>query len=357
MGYRLNNKIRELVPYEPINGDYSVRLDANESFLEMPMELYQKALLKLQSAPVSRYPDSRAVDLCKAFARCYDVPFETVMAGNGSDEVISIIVGAFFEQGEELVTLSNDFSMYRFYADVYGVKASVFPKNEKLKIDVDKLIDYIKRSGAAGVIFSNPCNPTSLCLSKGDVLRLCKEVDCLVVVDEAYMDFASSSVIDEVCEFDNLIVLKTCSKAVGLAAIRLGFAVSNPTITNALLSVKSPYNVNSLSAAIGEAVLSDTEYLSSCVQKIIFSRDQLYNELLKLHIRSHVFDEVYRTQTNFVFIKTNYSKAIFKALCRRGIVVREFDGFLRITAGTRVENEKLITATEEIVTAIMKQGV
>lgn len=350
MAYRLNDTIRNLTPYDPITGDYAIRLDANESFLALPHELLEQATLDALNDRANRYPDPYATLVCKAFAELYGVPRELVTAGNGSDELISLLAGAFFEPGDELVTLSMDFSMYRFYGEVFHAKTTVFPKKDDLTIDVPGLIDYLQRSKARGLIFSNPCNPTSICLGRKQVLRLVKAVpDCLVVVDEAYMDFADDSVLDDVPDYPNLMVLRTCSKAFGLAAIRLGFAVAGPVLTKALRAVKSPYNVNALTQSVAYQVLSDGEYLIDCIETIIKSRDHLYSGMLFVAARHKLYEEVYPTATNFICVRTPKAREIYEALLGRSIAVRYFrEGYLRISAGTRAENEAVLTALDEI---------
>ena len=153
MAYQLNQKIRDLVPYEPISGTYDIRLDANESYFTLPEQAYEKALKAALSVPLNRYPDPAAAELIRAFSAYYRVDPVYVTAGNGSDELISLITSAFFESGDELVTVVPDFSMYQFYAGVNGVKATAFPKNEDLTLDTARLTAYLKSGGARGVIF------------------------------------------------------------------------------------------------------------------------------------------------------------------------------------------------------------
>lgn len=334
----LNDKIKNLTPYEPITGEYKIRLDANESYIEY------SCVGKVNAKQLNRYPDPYAVKLCEAFAKHYGVDVENVTAGNGSDELISLIVGAFFSHGDTVLTLSNDFSMYQFYGNVFGINVDVFQKKDDLTIDVDQLITYINERKIAGLVFSNPCNPTSLCLPREEVLRLCNAVDALVVVDEAYMDFANQSIIDAVPP--NVIVLKTCSKAVGLAAIRLGFAVANLPITTALKAVKSPYNVNSITQSVGEMVLLDSDYINKCTQLLIASKDSLYRGLCALNCPK--FETIYESSTNFIFIKTAYAKAIYEKLLSYSIAVRYMGDYLRITAGSERENSELIAVLREI---------
>lgn len=349
MPYTLNDKIRSLVPYDPISGDYRIRLDANESYLSLPEDLLQQALPDALNTELNRYPDPFAAALCESFARFYRINARHVTAGNGSDELISIITGAFFTPEDELVTLAHDFSMYRFYGELSGVKTSIYPKREDMTVDVDGLINYINLSGARGLIFSNPCNPTSLCMDRRQVEKILRSVkDCLVIVDEAYMDFADESILKDANRYDNLIVLKTSSKAVGLAGIRLGFAVASTRLTDALRAAKSPYNVNTLTQCVGREVYAREEYLINCTEKLIHARDQLYNGILLLHARHSLFDMVYPTATNFVFIRTRYARPIYDRLLERSIAIRFMGDFLRITAGSKRENETLIRTLDEI---------
>lgn len=352
MAYQLNDRIKNLTPYKPIEGDFKIRLDANESFLTLPEDLQTKVQNAVSAAKLNRYPDPYATRVIKAFSELYGVDKNMVTAGNGSDELIQLIIGTFFDDKDELVTLSDDFSMYRIYAETYGVPVSVFPKNKNLEVNIDALIDYINKSGAKGVIFSNPCNPTSLVIDERHIKRLVRSINALVIVDEAYMDFADEPVLDNVKDYDNLIVLKTCSKALGLAAIRLGFAVASRQITKALRAVKSPYNVNAITQAIGEAVLTDGEYCLDCIRKIIRSRDMLYNDITKLYIKYDEIEKVYETTTNFVFVKTPKAKYIFDELLKRSIAVRYMGDYLRISAGSKKENAEFIEAFEDILKGI-----
>ncbi len=157
-----------------------------------------------------------------------------------------MIIGCLLETTDNLMTFAHDLSMYEIYASASEAPLLVLQKEEGFRIDVDKALDCIKKENVRAIIFSNPCNPTGRGLSKDEVRRLVTGTDALVVLDEAYMDFWDESLLPEVAEYDNLIILKTLSKAFGLAGLRVGFAAANPTLTRALQAVKSPYNVGLL---------------------------------------------------------------------------------------------------------------
>ena len=155
------------------------------------------------------------------------------------------------------------------------------------------------------------------------------------------MDFAGDeSLLGEFKNYDNLIILKTCSKALGSAALRLGFAVANKTLTNVIRAVKSPYNVNSVSQAIGEVLFSHPDYIDNCIKTVVNSKKELYTELLK--IENDKIEKIYETHTNFVFMKVKNAKEIFEKMKDNNIIIRNMGDYLRITAGNSQENEKML---------------
>lgn len=254
MAYTIPEKLKRLEIYEPVTEIYNVRLDANESFQNLPDDIRRDVLKAVEQVEFNRYPDPFAVKLCEKFGRFFHVKPELLTAGNGSDELISLIVPNFLESGDTMLVALPDFSMYTFYAQMNNIRVEALQKAEDMVTSAADILERAKDKNARLLIFSNPCNPTSLKLSRDDIIKIIEGTDALVIVDEAYMDFAEGSVLDVVEKYHNLIVLKTCSKALGLAAIRLGFAAACKELTDILHALKSPYNVNSLTQAVGCAV-------------------------------------------------------------------------------------------------------
>ena len=345
--FQLNEKVKNLTPYEPISGTYEIRLDANESFLAFPKEIEDEMVEALRNSALNRYPDPMATKLVKGFADYFNVNPDCVTAGNGSDEIISVIMNAFLQKGDKILTLEPDFSMYRFYAEIAECESVKYQKDENLDVNIDDVIALAKKENVRIVIFSNPCNPTSRIVTKDDVRKLINSMDSLVVLDEAYMDFAGDeSLLGEFENYDNLIILKTCSKALGSAALRLGFAVANKTLTNVIRAVKSPYNVNSVSQALGEVLFSHPDYIDNCIKTVVDSRKELYNEILK--IKSDKIEKIYETNTNFVFMKVKNAKQVFEKMKENSIIIRNMGDYLRITAGTKYENEKMLETFKKV---------
>lgn len=345
--FQLNSKVKNLTPYEPISGTYEIRLDANESFLKFPQEIENEMVEALKNTAFNRYPDPMATKLVDGFSKYFKVNPECVTAGNGSDEIISVITNAFLQKGDKILTLEPDFSMYRFYAEIAECESVKYQKDENLDVNIDDVIALANSEKVRIVIFSNPCNPTSRIITKEDIRKLINNTDALVVLDEAYMDFAEDeSLLGEFENYDNLIILKTCSKALGSAALRLGFAVANKTLTNVIRAVKSPYNVNSVSQALGEVLFAHPDYIDECIKTVVNSRKELYSQILE--INSDKIEKVFETHTNFVFMRVKNAKQVFERMKENSIIIRNMGDYLRITAGTEYENKKMLDTFKKV---------
>ena len=344
--YQLNDKIKNLVPYEPISGTYDIRLDANECPVNLPDDIRAQLKERLDEIAFNRYPDPLAERLINSFAEYYGVDPEFVTAGNGSDELIFLIESAFLQKGDKMLVVAPDFSMYNFYSSICEVKCESFLKADDLEIDVDALINTVNSEGIDLVIFSNPCNPTGKGITRAEAEKLVSRVNALVILDEAYMDFWTESLLDKIGEYSNLIIFRTASKLVGAAALRLGFAVANPVISRAIKAVKSPYNVNSISQAFGEIIYSNKEYLKNRQKTIVNCKEMLYNGLVEI-AGGQSDITVYSSVANFVFMKTSRSREIWEYLKSKSIVVRLMGEYLRITAGTDEEVSAVLSALGE----------
>ncbi|MCH5304469.1 MAG: histidinol-phosphate aminotransferase family protein, partial [Ruminococcus sp.] len=304
----------------------------------------------VHSVEFNRYPDPVCKKLRKSFADYYEIDYKNVTVGNGSDELIFLIESAFMKKGDKLLVVSPDFSMYEFYSSITETSCIKLSKNADLNIDVDSLIETINSENISALIFSNPCNPTAQGISKSDVIKLLNSVNALVILDEAYMDFWNdeNSLIKDVENYSNLIVFRTASKALGSAALRLGFAVANEKISRAISAVKSPYNVNSISQAIGAELYKNKEFLKNKTKTIVQNTKTMYNELVRLSKLTDSFF-VYPTKTNFVFVKTDFGKELFEYLKTKSIAIRYMGDYIRISTGTDEEIKATVSAIEEFI--------
>lgn len=356
MTYELNQKVKELVPYEPETGKYAVRLEANESFLPIHKDIKKDMAALIRKIAFNRYPDPKATECCKAFADYYGINPALVTAGNGSDELIGLILSGFFSRGEKLLIAEPDFSMYRFYAQAAELQVVSYQKTEDFRIDPQAFIELAQKENCRGLIFSNPCNPTSQGLKKGALRMILKALpDTLIILDEAYMDFWNQSILTEVEEYNNLIILRTCSKAMGGAAIRLGFAVCRQELAAAVQALKSPYNVDSLTQAAGLALLKRQDILKDALADILAGRGFLAGALTKLEQEWQdtplAFSLVPESKTNFLVLRfrdKSKHQEIADYLKRKKILIRCFPDFLRITVGSPEENQALLAALRKM---------
>ncbi|MEY7999500.1 histidinol-phosphate transaminase [Clostridium sp. Mt-5] len=340
--------LKNFKPYTVPKLDYEIKLDANESFLKLSPYIMEKILDKINKVEFNRYPDPAAEKVCALYSKYIGINKKNIMAGNGSDELIQIITGALLDKNEKIMTLSPDFSMYKNYAETAGGKAITFQLDDNFNLDVDKLIDKINGEKIKILFISNPNNPTGNVLKRESIFKILNNCSCAVVMDEAYMEFYGESIVDSIYEYENLIVLRTCSKAMASAAIRLGFLITNSFMINEIKKAKPPFNVNSVTQALGEVLLSEVDYIKSSVEKIKREREFLVNEL-------NGIDKIkpYPTYANFVLVGFEDADFVYKKLLGNKIVVRNYSdnrlkNFLRITVGSREENKIFIKTLRSI---------
>ncbi|MDR0855150.1 MAG: aminotransferase class I/II-fold pyridoxal phosphate-dependent enzyme [Christensenellaceae bacterium] len=344
---KLPDNISELVPYAPIEGCFTVRLDANEA---ESLELDGKWLEQLEEFEINRYPDPGATKLCKAFARFINVDEKFIVCGNGSDELIGLIINSFVGDNEKVLISTPDFSMYKIYTEMRRAKVVEVPKNADYKTDTEAVIKAVHESKPKVLIFSNPCNPTGTVITREECRKIIKAAaaeNTLVVLDEAYGEFAEGvSLLGEVAEYDNLIILKTLSK-IGAAGLRIGFSVSNQELAGVMNGIRSPYNVNSVSQILGEKFI----YYMSDNGRLLLTVAQRDKVFKVLAARKTVLGAPFKTiesHTNFIYCVSEKAETIAKLLEGDGISVRVFKNALRISIGSIKDNDTFIEAFNSI---------
>ena len=351
MAYQLNAKLSQMSYEEEVSHAGRVRADANESFLPLPQPLEEKIRRAIGALELNRYPDIRALDLCRAAAAVYGVEVSRLMAGNGSDELIGILIGAFLMKGEGVMVIEPDFTMYHFFAHLYENPLVRAGKRPDWTIDVDAVLETVRQARPRMLLFSNPCNPTGVGLPRAEVLRLVEGApDTLVVVDEAYIDFwdVGQSVVDVVDRYDNLLVLRTCSKLVGLAGLRIGFAIANERLIQAMLAAKPLYNLSSVAQKIGQLVLEDSAYLDAARVMLSAATEDLGDRLRPMLENKREVGPVPPSVTNFFYLPMEDPDRVAAALLERDIVVRKLVGALRICACRPDDNERIVQALDAI---------
>lgn len=325
-----------------------VKLASNENpFGPSPMAV--KAVQEW-SEEVNTYPDSGAEALRKELAKRMSLIPGNIIVGNGSDEVMELAVKAFLEPGEEVVIPFPTFSMYESFTRLYSGKIVKHPLDASFQYNIDGLLEAI--SPRTKIVFlCSPNNPTGSVIYPGDLRRILDR-EVLVVLDEAYAEFAQRSMVPLVKEYENLLVLRTFSKAYGLAGLRIGYGVADERIIDYLFRVKPPFNVNLLAQYAAVEALRDVEHLERTVAGTIAGRRYLLEELSKLpDVR------VYPSQGNFILLELMgrgvSARRLAEEMMRKGVIVRSCEGFglrdryIRVSIGRKEENMKFLETFKE----------
>ena len=324
-----------------------VKLNTNENpFPPSPAVL--GALETFDGAMLRRYPDPMADSLCAAIAEVNNVSRNMVVAGNGSDDILTMTFRAFTAPDKPVAVMEPTYSLYPVLASMQEAPvikiALQEDKNFAMPVDVLE-----QAAGANMLIITRPNAPTGNTYPKEDIRKIAAEFDGIVFIDEAYADFAEDNCMDLVHEFANVIVSRTSSKSLALAGLRFGYAVANPVIIDGLNKLKDSYNMDMITQKLAEAAIRDQEYLQTTLAKVKTLRSELATELEKLNFK------LIPSQANFIFAAPpdNDGARAFKFLRDHAVIVRYFPGevtgkYLRITVGTAAQNKRLIDVLKEL---------
>ncbi|MEJ2584905.1 MAG: histidinol-phosphate transaminase [Robiginitalea sp.] len=334
--------IRDLKPYSSARDEYSgggarmIFLDANEN----PFD-----------TGVNRYPDPHQRKLKEQISTLRSVDTDQILLGNGSDEVLDLLFRVFCEPGRDVViTLPPTYGMYKVLAGVNAVRHIEIPLTAGFQPDVDEILR--QAPATAKILFlCSPNNPTGNVLERRRILELLDRFPGLVVIDEAYIDFAEDDGYVPLLEkYPGLVVTQTLSKAYGMAAIRLGICLANPRVISYMKRVKPPYNVNELSQKAAREALSDTARTEAMIRELIREREQLRAALSEIRM----VQELFPSDANFILARVDDAGLRYRQLLQKGIVVRDrssqlhCENTLRFTVGTPEENAVLLQTLREL---------
>lgn len=335
--------VKELQPYVVNPIVCSVKLDANEGskdlFKDLVKQLGEEFYLNV-------YPDDSYIDLKKAICNYVGCKTSNICVGNGSSELLDLCIKTFVDREELILSLDPSFAMYCIYAKIFDTKYIGATSDDDFVINTDKVIDLIKEKDPKVTIICNPNNPTGSMIKKDDVIRIIKSTDNIVIVDEAYMEFGDESVVEEIENYKNLIVVKTLSKAFSMAGIRTGYLIACEELVNTVEKVRPPYNLNSISAFLATKALEKKDKMIAYVKGIKKEREKVYKSLLDMNIK------VFPSGANFLFFHSNI-KNLEDKLIREDVLIRKFGGKLdnhyRVTIGSVDENNEFIKAMKKFV--------
>ena len=335
--------VKELQPYVVNPVVCSVKLDANEGnkdlFKDLIKDIGDDFYLNL-------YPDDNYTQLKEAIVNYIGCKIENISVGNGSSELLDLCVKTFVDTNELILSLDPTFSMYSIYAKIVNSRYIGAGEGNDFIINVDDVIKSIKENNPKLTIICNPNNPTGTTIKREDVLRIVKSTDNVVIVDEAYMEFSNESVVDEIENYDNLIVVKTMSKAFSMAGIRTGYLIANEELVKTIEKVRPPYNLNSISALLATKALKQKDKMLSYVENLKVEREKIYEKLLDMGVKA------YKSGANFVFFSSPIDNLAEK-LIDNDVLIRKFggklDNYYRVTVGSKEENEAFLNAMKNIV--------
>ena len=332
--------IWSLAPYSSARDEYSgeeahVFLDANEN---------------PYNAPFNRYPDPLQRDLKAMLEKVKGVPAENIFLGNGSDEAIDLPYRVFCEPGRDnVVAIAPTYGMYKVCADINDIEYRPVLLDDHFQFKAESLLNACDRNTKI-IWICSPNNPTGNSLDRNEILKVIEGFEGIVIVDEAYIDFAQQKTLrQELPAHPNLIILQTMSKAWGSAAIRLGMAFASKEIIAIYNKVKYPYNVNLLTQQQAMEALKDPFEVDKWVKMLLSER----NRLMQAFVELPICEQIYKTDANFFLARMTDATQIYNYLVDRGIIVRNrsrvqlCQNCLRITIGTRSENNELLSALRQ----------
>jgi len=341
--------LKELKPYDPHEMPYKVKLNANENPYGLSEEIIEEILWKAKNLKYSRYPNANSVKLSEAVSAFWGLTIDNIVIGNGSDELIDYLIKAFSEKGRKVITTAPSFAMYKIYSMVNGSNFVQIPLSQSnFSLNEDKILEEAKKENSSIVFLAYPNAPTGNYFAEDKIIKIIEESGCLVVVDEAYYEFGKKTFVPLISRYDNLVILRTFSKAYSIASLRVGYLLSNPEIINEVRKVKNPFNVNTFSQLAAQVVFENKEILKNNIEKIIKERERLTDRINEITpFKTHP------SQTNFVLVEAGSKEdtdLVYNNLLEQGILVQTVSDpifsssryFLRITVGNKEENDILI---------------
>jgi histidinol-phosphate aminotransferase len=305
----------------------------------------KEAMLECMDLDLNQYPTPYSDSLRKALGERYQLGIDHFVVGNGSDEALDIIFKSFLEPGETVLLPYPSYSLHAYFVKVNAGKVTLVDLKEDFQLDTDAMTS---KEGKI-LLLCNPNNPTSNTFRRKDIEDLLEKRDRIVVVDEAYGEYAGKSFIPDVDRYDNLIVTRTFSKAYALAGMRIGYAISNPDLAGVMQRVKIPYSLNRVSEIVATKALQNQDFVRKGVELVNAERKRLEKGLSKLGFK------VYPSEANYILFKSKVDHSrLVSMLSDKGVMIRDFgknrrlENCVRTTIGTREMNETLLSKLAEV---------
>lgn len=338
------------MPYKAKDLNYKIMLNNNESPFDLPDTTKERLISAIYNKNLFNiYPDPDANFLRKAIAKYCKVKPDNILIASGSDELIRMITNAFVDKGDYALCPTPSFDMYSVYTKMIGGKPISVNLREDFSYDIDAFLSLGAEYKAKIAFICNPNNPTGTVTDIKYVENLVRNFDGVVVVDEAYYEFYGKTMIDLIYQYDNIILLRTFSKAFGLAGLRIGYLIASKKLVDDVYITKSPYNMSSFSQLAALEILKDLDIVRNRIDYIVKERERLYKFL-----RNFKKIKVVPSKANFLLIKLDNAKNVYEKLLQKDILVRNFSkdhplsDCIRVSIGNIEENDIFIKALRSI---------
>jgi len=347
----VKDNIKGLLPYKVKEYTDIIKLDANENNSAAYL-LNEKLCEAIMGLEINKYPDSDCTELRNMLAKELNLDARQIMVGCGSDQLISLIMSAFIGNGDKMLTHIPTFGIYKIAAQIEGGITVEVPLNEDFSFDLSSFVEAMEREKPKVIFLTNPNNPTGNVIPREQITKIVQLSKGIVVIDEAYYEFYGDSVIDLVDKYENLVVLRTLSKAYGLAGARVGYGAASGQLMDILYKVKPPYNVTSLSQVAAKVCLANKKVLHDTVKETIEERGKMINSLKEIPNL-----KVFESHANFVLCKLNDAKGVYDYLLNNRVLVRYFGeegplaNCLRISIGTKDENAQVVGLLKKLMSS------
>ncbi len=333
-------RLRDVVAYDPKYLPANQYLSANENPRNLPEEIQLEIRKALRNFSFNRYPDPLANDLRDMIAQANGLSRENVLVGNGGDELLFNLALAWGGPGRTFLNCPPTFSVYEANARLTGTTVVNVARTSTFDIDEEAVLERLSQGDIDYLIITSPNNPTGKMADETFLSRLLEATDALVMVDEAYFEFSRFSMRPYLDRHENLVLLRTFSKAFSLAGVRLGYILAQPEVVREFIKVRQPYSVDSVSQAIGRAVYADRALLEEGVKAIISERERLLSRL-----RTLPGVEVFDSDSNYILFRIDDAAGVWRELYDNAILIRDFsstpylENCLRVSVGTPEEND------------------
>lgn len=346
---RIKRQVLELQEYTVPQDPRRVKLNQNESPFDIPAALKEEVLDRLRRQSWNRYPPNQTGRLAERISAYTGFPAAGILVGNGSNEMIQTLIYSTCDSGDKLLVVEPGFSVYRRVASVMNIDVVAVPLKKDFGFDPDAIIDQSKE--AKLIILAAPNNPTGTSLEIEDIVEIANRVAGLVAIDEAYYEFSRRTAQPFIERSENLIVIRTFSKSLRLAGIRLGYLLGRQEMVRELAKARLPFSLSIFQQAAGEVLLENPAFLEAGVGEIVRERDRVFEEMAGTKNIRPV-----RSLANFILFqcRSMTGNRLYSKLCDAGVVLRRFDhprleDSLRVTIGTVSENDIFLHALREAI--------